>query len=71
MGRRGSEMWKATDINGVFMAPILAYMLVALVIYMLLRPILVRLHFARWSWHTPLAETGLYVCILSLLVMLF
>ena len=64
-------MWKETNIGGVFMAPILAYMLVALIIYLLLRPILVRLRFARWSWHTPLAETGLYICILSLLVMLF
>ena len=64
-------MWKETDIGGVFMAPILAYMLVALVIYGLLRPILARLRFARWTWHTPLAETGLFVCILWLLVMFF
>ena len=64
-------MWKESNIGGVFMAPILAYMVVALLVYLLLRPILVRVHFARWTWHTPLAETALYVCILSLLVAFF
>lgn len=64
-------MWKETDIGGVFMAPILAYMVVALGVYVLLRPILIWLRFARWTWHTPLAETGLYVCILWLLIAFF
>lgn len=64
-------MWKETNIAGVFMAPILPYMLVALIIYLLLRPVLIGLHFSRWTWNTPLAETGVYVCILSLLVAFF
>lgn len=64
-------MWKETNIAGVFMAPILPYMLVALMIYAVLRPILVWLRFWRWTWNTPLAEAGLYVCILSILVAFF
>ncbi len=64
-------MWKETNIGGVFMAPILPYMLVALIIYSLLRPIMVRLQFSRWTWNPPLAETGLYICILWLLVAFF
>jgi len=52
------------------MAPIVPYALVALAIYLALRPLLVRLHIQRWTWNTPLAEAGLYICILSLLVVL-
>lgn len=64
-------MWKETDIAGVFMAPILSYILIALIVYFTLRPILNWLDFFRWTWNPPLAETGLYICILSLLVAFF
>ncbi len=64
-------MWKETDIAGVLMAPILPYMLVALALYLLLRPVLARLRFESWTWSPPLAETGVYICILALLVALF
>ena len=61
-------MWRETNIAGVLFAPIVPYALLALAIYLLLRPLLVRLRIQRWTWNTPLAETGLYICILSLLV---
>lgn len=61
-------MWRETNVAGVLMAPIVPYALLALAIYIALRPLLVRLRIQRWTWNTPLAEAGLYVCILSLLV---
>ena len=63
-------MWRETNVAGVLMAPIVPYALLALAIYLALRPLLVRLRIQRWTWNTPLAETGLYICILSLLVTL-
>lgn len=62
-------MWRETNIEGVLIAPIVPYMLVALAIYLPLRVLLVRLHIQRWTWNTPLAETGIFICILSLLVL--
>ena len=61
-------MWRETNVAGVLMAPIVPYALLALAIYIALRPLLVQLRIQRWTWNTPLAEAGLYVCILSLLV---
>lgn len=63
-------MWRETDVAGVLIAPIVPYALLALAIHLALRPLLTRLRFQRWTWNTPLAETGLYLCILSLLVVL-
>ena len=63
-------MWRETNVAGVLIAPIVPYALVALAIHLLLRPLLVRLRIQRWTWNTPLAETGLYICVLSLLVVL-
>ena len=64
-------MWKEANIGGVFLAPLLPFMLVALIISAILRPILIWLRFSRWAWNAPLTEIGLYVCILSLLVAFF
>lgn len=61
-------MWKETDVFGVFITPLVPYMVVALLLYLPLRPLAVRFLLARWAWNPPLAETGLYVCILALLV---
>jgi hypothetical protein len=61
-------MWRETNVDGVLIAPIVPYALLALAVYLALRPLLVRLRIQRWTWNTPLAETGLYICILSLLV---
>ena len=45
-------------------------MLAALLIYLPLRWLLVRLGLLRWVWNPPLAETGLYICLLGALVAL-
>lgn len=61
-------MWKETNIAGVLISPLVPYGLVALLLFLAIRPVLVRLRFQRWTWNTPLAETCIYVCILALLV---
>ena len=61
-------MWRETNVFGIFMSPLLAYMLAALLAYLCLRPVLLRLGLQRWAWNVPLAEAALYVCILGALV---
>ena len=61
-------MWRETNVAGVFMSPLVAYMLAALLIYLPLRFLLIRLGLDRWAWNPALAETGLYICILGVLV---
>ena len=64
-------MWRETNILGVYMSPLVAYMVAALLLYMLLRVVLLQLRLLRWTWNTPLAEAGLYVCILGILLVWF
>lgn len=61
-------MWRETNVAGVFMSPLIAYMLAALLIYLPLRVLLIRLGLDRWAWNPALAETGFYICILGILV---
>ncbi len=61
-------MWRETNVFGVFISPLIAYMLAAFLAYLCLRPVLVRLGLHRWAWNVPLAETALYVCILGALI---
>ena len=63
-------MWRETDVAGVFLSPLVVYMLAALLIYLALRWLLIRLGLFRWVWNPPLAEAGLYLCLLGALVAL-
>jgi hypothetical protein len=61
-------MWRETNLLGVFVSPLLAYMVMALLLYLPLRLALVRAGAFRWTWNPALAEAGFYVCILGALV---
>ncbi len=61
-------MWRETNLLGVYISPLVTYLLAALLVFVLLRPILVRLGLVRWTWNTPLAETAIYLCILGALI---
>ena len=61
-------MWRETNLLGVYMSPLIAYMAVAALLYAALRYTLIRLGAFRWVWNPPLAEVGLYSCILGMLV---
>ncbi len=65
------SMWRETDLAGVLISPLVAYMrggpggLAA-------GALLLFEHFRldRWTYNPPLAEAALYVCILGALVVL-
>ena len=57
------------DIAGIFIAPIVAYAVLAAAPFFLLRWGLARLGFWHFVWHPALFEVSLYLAILSLLVL--
>jgi hypothetical protein len=64
-------MLTESNIAGVYMAPIVIYSFVAFVLFLLLRWVLTRLGFWRLVWHPGLFELGLFVSLLSLVVLVF
>ena len=60
-------MWRELNIGGVFLPPLLAYIVAALVVYLPLRAVLSWLGAWRWTWNQPLAEMSIYMCVLGLL----
>ena len=56
------------DLGGVLLSPFVAYAAGALAILVALRLLFARLRIARYVANPPLAEAGLYVCILALLI---
>ena len=58
-------------VGGVLFAPFVTYLVAALVLIVVLRPLLHVVGFAKMFSHASVAEVSLYVTILSLLVLLF
>jgi len=58
-------------IGGVLLAPFVTYLVAALVVIVLLRPLWHVLGFAKMFSHAPVAELSLYVTVLGLLMLLF
>ena len=58
-------------VGGVLFAPFVTYLVAALVLIVVLRPLLHVVGFAKMFSHASVAERSLYVTILSLLVLLF
>jgi hypothetical protein len=56
-------------IGGVLVAPIISYAATALVIFLLLRPLLHRIGFARLFSNPSLAELSVYVSMFGLLTL--
>ncbi|TNC10784.1 DUF1656 domain-containing protein [Methylobacterium terricola] len=63
-------MFHELTIGGVLVSPFVAYAMAALAILLLLRPLLRLIRFERVFANPPLAEAGIYVCILALLIVL-
>jgi hypothetical protein len=58
-------------IGGVLVAPIVSYAAIALLIFLLLRPLLHFVGFSKLFSNPPIAELSLYVSIFGLLTLLF
>ncbi|SEP35634.1 Protein of unknown function [Methylobacterium sp. ap11] len=63
-------MFHELTVGGVLVSPFVAYAALALAILLVLRPLLRALRFERAFANPPLAEAGIYVCILALLIVL-
>jgi uncharacterized protein DUF1656 len=58
-------------VGGVLIAPFVTYALVALVIFVLLRPALQRVNFESFFSNPPVALLSVYVTVLATLIVLF
>lgn len=58
-------------VGGVLMAPLVTYLVAALVVIVVLRPLLHLVGFAKMFSHASIAELSLYVTILGLVMLLF
>ncbi len=64
-------MLKDFDIAGVYVTPLVAYYLAAFCIFLILRWIIVRAGLGRAFWRPELAETGLFLVILTVIARSF
>ncbi|GJE37916.1 DUF1656 domain-containing protein [Methylobacterium persicinum] len=56
--------------GGVFVSSFVGYALIAFTILIVLRLFFARIRFSRYVANAPLAEAGIYVCVLALLIAL-
>ena len=61
-------VWRETNLFGVYMSPLVAYMFAAGLVYLPVWSLMRRLRVSRWMWNASLAGAGIYVCILGALV---
>ena len=61
-------MWRETNLFGIYVSPLLVYMLAAGIVYAPLRYLCIRLRLFRRLWNPPLAEMAMFICILGLLL---
>jgi len=58
-------------VGGVLIAPLVSYAIAALAMFLVLRPVLHFIGFARLFSHPSIAELSVYVMILGMLTVLF
>jgi len=66
-----THTYRELIIDGVLVAPVISYAATALVIFLLLRPLLHRIGFARLFSNPSLAELSIYVSMFGLLTLFF
>lgn len=65
-----SPMIKEIDLAGLYLSPMLGYLVVALILTGILRFVLGRIGAYRWIWHPALFDVSMAVIILTALVAL-
>lgn len=63
-------MHKDIHIGGVLISSFVGYALAAFAVIMVLRFVFARIRLSRYVANAPLAEAGIYVCVLALLIVL-
>jgi len=63
-------MIKEIDLAGVYLSPMLGYLVAALALTGILRFLLARVGAYRWIWHPALFDLSVLLMILTALVML-
>ena len=63
-------MWRETNLAGIYLPPILIYMVTAFLLTRSTRIVMARLGMFRSIWNPPLAEAAMYLCIVGLLMRL-
>jgi hypothetical protein len=58
-------------VGGVLIAPFVTYALVALIIFVLLRPLLLMVNFESFFSNAPVALLSVYITVLATLIVLF
>ncbi|WFU69808.1 DUF1656 domain-containing protein [Bradyrhizobium sp. CB2312] len=66
-----TNTYRELVVGGVLIAPIVSYAAVALLAFLLLRPLLRFVGFASWFSTPSLAELSLYVAMFGLLALFF
>lgn len=61
-------MIKEINLDGIYLPPLLGYLVGTAVLWYILRYLLDRLGVYRFVWHPPLFNTALYVMLLSAFV---
>jgi L-asparagine transporter-like permease len=64
-------MLKEINIDGVFLAPFVGYLCIALLIFVPVRMLFDRYAIHRWVWHRPLFDVSVFIIILSLIGLMF
>ncbi|ACB95040.1 DUF1656 domain-containing protein [Beijerinckia indica] len=58
-------------LGEILVSPFIGYVFLALIVFIPLRMVLLRLGLQHYVWHPRLAEASLYICILALLHLTF
>ena len=64
-------MLKEININGVFVAPFVGFLFLALLIFIPVRMLFDRYQIQRWVWHRQLFDIAVFIIILSLIGLMF
>jgi amino acid permease len=64
-------MLKEINLDGVFFAPFVGYLIVTLLIFIPVRLLFDRYAIHRWVWHRPLFDVAVFTIILSLIGLMF
>lgn len=64
-------MYKDLHLGGVLVSSFVGYALLAFAVLLVLRLVFARIRLSRYVANAPLAEAGIYMCVLALLIALF